>query len=100
MEVIEIERGTTDYDILYNNAMAALSEKKDTETTTQVMRFFDITLYAGEDTIEPKAAISVTVQVNEAEATDNDADVDAVHMEDVGAQATVVEATTDSDTAG
>ena len=98
VEVIEIERGTTDYDILYNNAMAALSEKKDTETTTQVMRFFDITLYAGEDTIEPKAAISVTVQVNEAEATDNDADVDAVHMEDVGAQATVVEATTDSDT--
>ncbi len=98
VEVVEIERGTPEYDILYNNAMAALSEKKDTETTTQLMRFFDITLYDGDEKIEPKAAISVTVKVNEAEATENDADVDAIHMEDVGAEAQVVEATTDSDT--
>ncbi len=98
VEVVEIERGTPDYDILYNNAMAALSEKKDTETTTQLMRFFDITLYDGDERFEPKAAISVTVKVNEAEATEDDNDVDAIHMEDVGAEATVVEATTDSDT--
>ncbi len=98
VEVVEIERGTPDYDILYNNAMAVLSEKKDTETTTQVMRFFDITLYDGEEKFEPKAAISVTVKVDEAGATENDEDVDAIHMEDVGAEAEVVEATTDSDT--
>ena len=83
----EIEKGTEDYDLLYHQALAELPEPD--QAVTQVMRFFDITLYTADgQKIEPKAPVSVVVSVNET----IDSEVSALHCEEVGAPMETVDA--------
>ncbi|MBR3238142.1 MAG: Cna B-type domain-containing protein [Oscillospiraceae bacterium] len=83
----EIEKGTEDYDLLYHQALAELPEPD--QAVTQVMRFFDITLYTADgQKIEPKAPVSVVVSVNET----IDSEVSALHCKEVGAPMETVDA--------
>ena len=85
--IAEIEKGTEDYDILYHQALAELPEPE--QAVTQVMRFFDITLFTADgEKIEPDAPVSVQVTVNEIV----DSDVAALHCEEVGAPMETVDA--------
>ena len=96
IEVKEIERGTEEYDALYNQAVAMLPETD--EADTQVMRFFDITLYSGEEKIEPKAPVNVDVRLDETVQSE----VSAMHYaetEQTGETAPVlVDATAEGET--
>ncbi|MBQ3327518.1 MAG: hypothetical protein IJG86_07120, partial [Clostridia bacterium] len=83
----EIEKGTEDYDLLYHQALAELPEPE--QAVTQVMRFFDITLFDADGSkIEPAASVSVVVTVNETV----ESDVAALHCEEVGAPMETVDA--------
>ena len=85
--ISEIEMGSPEYDLLYYQALAELPEPE--QAVTQVMRFFDITLYTSDGVkIEPDAPVNVVVSVNETV----DGSVNALHCEEVGAPMEAVEA--------
>ena len=94
VEIREIELGSDEYEALYADALERLPEAD--ADSTQVMRFFDITLYTENDDIkekvEPKAAVSVEVRVDEVV----ESDVTAIHYGEE--ETTLVDATAEGQT--